>query len=177
MPKIIENARGLIIDEAKRQIEECGYENVTIRSIAKGCSLGLGTFYNYFKSKDKLIATFLLEDWQERIGRICEQSREESDPIKVIKSIHNELCEFIEKNKGIFTSPEAIKSFNNTVSSYHKLLRTQIAEPIYNTLVEAGGYENCGFLSHFIAEAVLTWSVAKKNFDELEPIFSKILKN
>lgn len=176
MPKIIENARGLIIDEAKRQIEEYGYENVTIRSIAKGCSLGLGTFYNYFESKDILIATFLLEDWQERIGRICEQSREECDTIKVIGNIHNDLCEFNENHKGIFTSPEAIKSFNNTVSSYHKLLRIQIAEPIFNSLIASGGYENCEFLSQFIAESILTWSVGKKSFDELEPIFIKLLK-
>ena len=50
MPKIIENVRGMLIDEAKKQIATNGYENVTIRSIAKECGLGLGTFYNYFKS-------------------------------------------------------------------------------------------------------------------------------
>ena len=142
MPKIIENARGMLLDEAKRQIEEYGYESVTIRSIAKGCSLGLGTFYNYFKSKDVLIATFLLEDWQERIGRISDKSKEESDPMVVVKCIHDELRGFMTNNKGIFTSPEAIKSFNNSVVGYHKVLRSQIAEPIH-LVCASNGYEDC----------------------------------
>ena len=175
MPKIIENARGMLIGEAKRQIEELGYESVTIRSIAKGCSLGLGTFYNYFKSKDMLIATFLLEDWQDRISRVTEKSREEQDPMAVVKSIYDELTAFIEKNKSIFTSPDAIKSFNNSVSAYHKVLRNQLAEPIRLVCFKSE-YENYDFLSQFIAESVLTWTTAKKNFDELEPIFIKLLK-
>ena len=99
MPKIIENARGMLMDEAKRQIQENGYESVTIRSIAKGCSLGLGTFYNYFKSKDMLIASFLLEDWQQRIAKITEVSQKESDPMAVIKFIYDELKEFMERHK------------------------------------------------------------------------------
>lgn len=173
MPKIIENARGMLLDEARRQIQEQGYENVTIRSIAKGCSLGLGTFYNYFKSKDMLIATFLLEDWQERIKRITDKSREVRDPMVVVKYIHDELREFMTNNKDIFTSPEAIKTFNNSVSGYHKMLRNQIAEPIRLACATAG-YEECDFLSEFVAEATLTWTVGKKSFEELSPMLNKL---
>jgi AcrR family transcriptional regulator len=173
MPKIIENVRGMLLDEAQRQIAENGYESVTIRSIAKGCSLGLGTFYNYFKSKDMLVASFLLEDWQNRIIRVNEKSREEADPMVVVKYIYDELKGFIENHNSIFTSPTAIKSFNNSVSGYHKMLRSQIAEPI-RTVCVAGGYDNCDFLAQFVAEATLTWTVGNKSFDELSPILSKL---
>ena len=173
MPKIIENARGMLMDEAKRQIAEQGYESVTIRSIAKGCALGLGTFYNYFKSKDMLVASFLLEDWQNRIVQVNEKSRGEADPMVVVKYIYDELKDFTESHHSIFVSPTAIKSFNNTVSGYHKVLRTQIAEPIRAACI-AGGYENCDFLSQFVAEATLTWTVGKKSFDELSPILIKL---
>ena len=173
MPKIIENVRGMLLDEAKRQIEEQGYESVTVRSIAKGCSLGLGTFYNYFKSKDMLIASFLLEDWQNRIAKINEMSREENEPMSVVKYVHYELKEFIEAHRGIFTSPEAIRSFNNTVSGYHKILRKQIAEPIRH-VCEVSGYENSDFLAEFVAEATLSWTVGKKSFEELSPILNKL---
>ena len=50
MPKIIANVREQIIEVAKRQIEELGYENTTIRSVAKGCGIAVGTVYNYFSS-------------------------------------------------------------------------------------------------------------------------------
>ena len=57
MPKIIENLEKRLIAEAKRQIAESGYGATTIRSVAKGCNVGVGTVYNYFPSKDALIAT------------------------------------------------------------------------------------------------------------------------
>ena len=173
MPKIIENVRGLIIDEAKKQISENGYDNVTIRSIAKACSLGTGTFYNYFKSKDMLIATFLLEEWNERISRVTEISEREADPMVIIRSIYDELNEFIERNDTIFKSAEAIKSFNNFVGGYHKILRGQIAVPIYNSCIK-GEYENPQFLSEFCAESILTWSVAKKDFNHIASVMKKL---
>lgn len=173
MPKIIENVREKIIAEAKRQIEESGYESVTIRNIARGCSLGLGTFYNYFKSKDVLIATFLLEDWQERISRVIAESEGENDPLAVTQMLCDEISQFIESNKRIFTANEAIKSFNATVGSYHKVLRAQIAEPIKSACI-AGGYEDAEFLSLFVAESTLTWVTAGKTYGELASVFTKL---
>lgn len=173
MPKIIENVRGMIIEEAQKQIAENGYENVTIRSIAKGCGLGLGTFYNYFKSKDMLIATFLLEDWKSRMTMIRERNARETDPMKVICDLHGEISDFIKVHNNIFISPTAIKSFNTTGGNYHKFLRSQVADPIYNTCVLTN-HENAEFLSLFVAEAVITWTVAGKNFDEIAKIVSKL---
>lgn len=173
MPKIIENVRGLLIDEAQRQIEENGYDNVTIRSIARGCALGVGTFYNYFKSKDMLIATFLLEDWQERMSRVNAVSEGVSDPMTVIESIHNELAEFTKKHHSIFISREARKTFNSSVGEKHGMLRAQVAAPIYRACL-AGGFENPEFLSEFAAEAVLNWTVEGKKLDELSAIISKL---
>ena len=37
MPKIIENIREQLMNEAKLQIAERGYKNTTIRSVAGGC--------------------------------------------------------------------------------------------------------------------------------------------
>ena len=39
MPKIIANVKEQIIEETKKQIEKYGYENITIRSIAKECGI------------------------------------------------------------------------------------------------------------------------------------------
>ena len=61
MPKIIENLKERLLTEAKVQIDRDGYESVTIRSIAKGCGVGVGTVYNYFPSKEALIANLLLQ--------------------------------------------------------------------------------------------------------------------
>ena len=65
MPKIIENIRENLMAEARKQVMELGYSAMTIRSVAKACGVGVGTVYNYFPSKDMLVASFMLTDWQQ----------------------------------------------------------------------------------------------------------------
>ena len=173
MPKIIENVRGMLLEEAQKQIVENGYETVTIRSIAKGCGLGLGTFYNYFKSKDMLIATLLLDDWKCRITKIKENYADESNPMIIVRALHDEVNNFITVHQNIFTAPSAIKSFSITGPGYHKFVRNQVAEPIKKSC-ELAGLENADFLSLFVAESVVTWTVAKKDYSEIEAIVSKL---
>lgn len=61
MPKILEDPVKRLIAETRRQIREQGYRATTIRSVAKGCGVGVGTVYNYFDSKEQLTAAFLAE--------------------------------------------------------------------------------------------------------------------
>ena len=173
MPKIIENVRGMLINEAKEQIAINGYENVTIRSIARGCGLGLGTFYNYFKSKDLLIATFLFEDWQKRISVVSETYENESDPMVVVHALYDEISDFIHVYENIFTSPSAIKTFSTTSPEYHKFVRDQVAAPICKSCVLAE-LNNPEFLSLFVAESVVTWTVAHKDYEEIAAIVHKL---
>ena len=70
MPKIIENLENRLLAETEKQIREVGYSTMTVRSVAKACGVGVGTVYNYFASKDALVAGFMLEDWQRCIGAI-----------------------------------------------------------------------------------------------------------
>ena len=46
MPKIIENLPERLAEEARGQIEESGYAAMTIRSVAKGCGVGVGICRN-----------------------------------------------------------------------------------------------------------------------------------
>ena len=80
MPKIIENLENRLIEEAKKQIEASGYGATTIRSVAAGCGVGVGTVYNYFSSKDELLATYLLSDWNGCIAAIHTVSEHSDSP-------------------------------------------------------------------------------------------------
>ena len=173
MPKIIENLRDKLISEAKDQIAINGFEGVTIRSIAKGCGIGLGTFYNYFKSKDMLIVTFLLEDWNERFNKLAKKHQNENDPMVVVHALYEEVSDFIKIYNAIFTAPSAIKTFSTVSPEYHRFVRNQVAAPIKSSCVLAG-FDNAEFLSLFVAESVITWTVAKKSYDEIADIVSKL---
>lgn len=167
MPKIIENLKERLLAEAKQQIAESGYEAVTIRSIAKGCGVGVGTVYNYFPSKEALIATYLLEDWQGCLAAIQAAAAGSEAPQPVLRCIYDQLVGFSRRHEAIFRAEAAASGFAGSFSQYHDLLRAQLAAPLL-------GFCGHDFTAQFVAESLLTWSIAGKTFDEIYEILKKL---
>jgi len=130
MPKIIENLEKKLIEEAKRQIEESGYDAMTIRSIAKACEVGVVTVYNYFPSKEALIATHLLEDWNKCVTAITAVSTYSDTPRPVVLCIYDQLTAFAQRHMAIFRDEGASATFAGSFSKYHGMLRSQLAAPL-----------------------------------------------
>lgn len=166
MPKRIENARGLLLKEAKRLLEQEGYEKLTMRSVANACGLGVGTAYNYFSSKDTLVASVMLEDW-----RRCLEKMKESELIGMerLSFVYTTLGEFLVAHQTLFSDQGAKASYNSSSVRFHKELRTQLAEVILPVCREE-------FLSAFLAESILRWIVEKVPFETLQPIFHKLIQ-
>ena len=173
MPKIIENVREQLLAEAKKQISERGYANTTIRSVAGECGLAVGTVYNYFPSKDMLIASFMAEDWLECTKDIRKNSPD--DPKSYLHGIYVALHRFEDKYSLLFTDADAIKVFTSVFAQRHKQLREQIADFVL-PLCQNSGESSPEFLSRFVAEALLTWTVTGVAFDELCPLLLKLIK-
>jgi len=173
MPKIIENVREQLLNEAKRQILENGYAKTTIRSVATSCGLGIGTVYNYFQSKDMLVASFVAEDWKKHLKQIEEQASK--DPEEVIKSMYHNLSIFMEKYNTLFCDSDASKVYMTVLSTRHKQLRTQLARCL-KSVCEKASVQDKEFLAEWIAESLLTWTVAGKSFDEQYEIIKQIIK-
>lgn len=167
MPKIIENVREQLLAEAKKQILERGYANTTIRSVAGACGLGVGTVYNYFKSKEMLIATFVYEDWKKHLNEM--QRLPTDDPYMLLGGIYHSLKCFADENETLFSDADAAKLVSVGSSSRHKMLRDQIADfilPICETR----------FCAEFVAESLICWSMENTDFDTVYPLFEKIIK-
>lgn len=160
MPKIIQNLDSRLIEEAKKQIEEVGYSAMTIRSVAKACGVGVGTVYNYFSSKDDLLATYMLEDWNRCIAAINAVSTYSDTPAPVLRCIYDQLCQYAHRHQTIFRDDAAAASFAGSFSRYHGLLRSQLAQPLRK-------FCSSDYASEFIAEALLTWTMAGKHFEEI----------
>ena len=167
MPKIIENLPQRLAEEARRQIEQSGFSAMTIRSVAKGCGVGVGTVYNYYSSKEELVATFMLSDWKDCVAAIqcCADGSETLEP--VLLTVYEKLRLFLEEYDPIFRDEAAAISYTGSTSRYHSVLRSQIASPIRKFCRD-------DFTAEFIAEAMLTWTVAGKDFDELKGILLRI---
>lgn len=167
MPKIIENLEAKLIAEARRQIEESGYGAMTIRSVAKECGVGVGTVYNYFPSKEALIATHLLEDWSQCVAAIQAVSTYSDTPKPVVFCIYDQLLAFAKRHQAIFRDEAAASAFAGSFSHYHSLLRSQLAAPLRK-------FCSSDFASEFIAESLLTWSMSGKSFDDIYGMVDKL---
>ena len=167
MPKIIENLRDGLLVEAKQQIIERGYKNTTVRSVANACGVAVGTVYNYFKSKDMLIASFILDDWLECVGEIASYPKD--DRCALLSFIHHSLRRFAEKHSSLFADKDAARVFNTAFSERHKQLRAQLSELI----LPISGDE---FTAEYTAEALLTWTMAGKSFEEIYSLLPEAIK-
>lgn len=169
MPKIIENLRQTLLDEARSQVLSCGYSAMTIRSVAKACGVSVGAVYNYFPSKDTLIATFMLDRWQHCLSAILSVAQEAPDPTSVLRCIYDQLVVYLQEHRSLFRDEAAAAGFAGSFSKYHGLLRSQLAAPLLRFFPDA-------FTCDFIAEALLTWTVAGKGFEEQFLLIQKLYK-
>ena len=167
MPKIIANLENRLMEEAGNQVATSGYSEVTIRSVAAACGVGVGTVYNYFPSKDDLLAAYMLRDWKACIAAIEAVRRNSSHPEPVVRSIYDQLHLFAQKHQGIFRDPSAAASFAGSFSRYHKLLRTQLSQPLEKFCKDS-------FRAEFLAEALLTWTMDGRSFEEIYGILENL---
>ena len=173
MPKIIEQLREKLLVEAKKQIQEQGYAKTTIRSVAAALDVGVGTVYNYFESKEMLIATFVYEDWKEYLQSMAALPKD--DERILLGGIFDALKQFSLEHERLFSDNDAERTVSTGSSTRHKILRDQIASFIL-PICETKGIKSPCFTAEFLAESIICWSMEKKDFDEIYPILEKIIK-
>ncbi len=165
MPKILLDLKEKLLQEVETLLLEEGYAAVTIRKVAKRCGVGVGTVYNYFPSKDAMLAEYLLVDWRKAIAAI-EVVTENGEA--VARCIYDQLLSFAGSHSAVFLDETARGSFSGSFSPYHSLLRSQLSQPLRRFCRDE-------FTAQFVAEALLTWTVAGKEFceiwDMLSPLF------
>ena len=172
MPKILDSMREQLLAAARRQVESNGYAKTTIRSIAAECGIAVGTVYNYFPSKDMLIATVLSEDWRASINAIA--AHETDDSKTRLKRIYDALLGFSGRYQAIFSDADAEKTYHRTFGTRHRQLREQLAALI---LPACGDEPDCAFLSEFIAESLLTWTLEGRPFEDIYQLIQRMIKN
>jgi AcrR family transcriptional regulator len=77
--------RGRIVEAARRLFAEQGYQSTTIEQVADAADVGVGTLYNYFGAKERL----LLGVFADATARVLDQGRAAiteppADPIEAI---------------------------------------------------------------------------------------------
>ena len=169
MPKIIENLRDQLLQEARKQIAERGYTGTTVRSVAEACGVGVGTVYNYFSSKEMLIAAFMMEDWQKQLDAMAALPKDQ--PEALLRGVYEALCAYAAGHQDLFSDEGAAKAISLGFAPRHRMLREQLTGFILP--VCTGG--NASFTAAFIAESLISWAMESTPFDTLYPVIHKLI--
>ena len=181
MPKILTNMRQMLLDKTAVILKEEGYSHLSIRRIANECHVATGTVYNYFKSKDEMVAGIMIEDWDKTVddmkkavsGFAIEASIHSGDPDHTENSRHSD-DPHTDFSNGMVDIAMSIRDFNNRysvtfgqfeaaggspgiVQKYHHLLRDQI-DDIMLVLLENTGSEHLKSVIPILSETILTIS-------------------
>ena len=79
-------ARQQILSAAARQFEVHGFANTSIAGIMQAAQLGVGTFYNYFASKEEVLLTLaknLREEVSKNIFAACDENQSSAELLEL----------------------------------------------------------------------------------------------
>lgn len=94
MPKIINNVRENILDQANKILKDKGRKSLNIRTIAYSCEIGVGTFYNYFPSKSDLFFALYEKELKLFGDKIQEVSKDNVDFETKMEQVFDAMTDF-----------------------------------------------------------------------------------
>lgn len=128
-----------------------GFKDTNVSDITKMTGIGVGTFYNYYPSKEKLFLEIFLEENVKLKKRIMESIDLDDDPLKVVKEVLSMNM------SGIYTNPILRQWYNKDVfSKIERLYREEKG----NSIVD--------FLYDSFAETIKKWQAEGKMRDDID---------
>lgn len=174
MPKIIAELRGDLLEKAREVLFGQGYEALTMRGIAGACSVAVGTVYNYFPSKDMLVASVTLDDWQGALGRMAALPPADT-AVQALEEVFRELVSFYDQYRGIWREYTAAGHAAPVTGPYHQQLVEQLGGMVEAALAPFGPLCTPA-LPGFLAESLLSAAAGGwERFEALKPIFVRLL--
>lgn len=154
MPKVIHGIKDNILKRADELIELGEYDKFSIRSIAKDCSIGVGTLYNYFPSKDELLKAVIDKHWQAMLDSVDKRCATAATVTDGICYICEGLRDFSEKHTDFWIT-SIIGSYNHSAcSEWKKTLRPAVMER-FAKLCERLGCKQDAELLPAVAEIII----------------------
>jgi len=175
MPKIIPELRTSLIQAARKSLLESELHDINVRKIARECGTAVGTVYNYFPSKEALIAESMMGDWLECVRNMREGANIESQPLDVIHATVTALREFTSKYKPVWNKNADERKSLLSLESRHNQVIAEISDAVYETLARFDLlYDK--YLPEVVAELVLLASRTENGFERIAPLLERTLR-
>lgn len=155
MAKKIQNAKEKIFSVAKKHLFEKGYMGLTLRQVAAQSGIAVGTIYNYYPSKDMLVASIMAEDWLVSIEAMETACTDALTVEQGVRVIYDAITDYIQKYEPIWSE---YKGIPNGFGQYKSMLRKQLSNLIARLLELLGHKEDVG-LCPLLSETILTCAI------------------
>lgn len=141
----MDDKKAVLFDCARELFAAKGFKDTGVADITRQAGFSVGTFYNYYPSKDKLFAEILEQETAELMKRIMESVNPDDDPVKLIK-------QFLVLNmQGMLSNPILSQWYNPDV--YSKIERA---------FREEDGLSGIDFLYRYFIKLVEKWQAEGK---------------
>jgi AcrR family transcriptional regulator len=134
MPKIYDDLKETIIQEAKTIIVSEGYSKLNMREVAKASGIAVGTIYNYFPTKDTLISELMYLHWLEFIAEIKSVQLAEGDLFVKFRKIYSLLESFLDIFKDTWLK---VNRNEKGMTKEHYKQKQEVVDLFVDTLEEA----------------------------------------
>lgn len=173
MPKIIPELKERFISAAKRRLSESN--DVTIRQVAQDCETAVGTVYNYFPSKEALLAEVMMEDWLICGEHMRSDAMNAANPLDAVRATTMALRGFTAKYAALWRNYAGARDSMETLNSRHHLIIKEIALAAAQT-IEHFDVSGDAYLPEVLAELILYASRTDDGFERIANALEKILK-
>ena len=174
MPKAIDDLHNTILREARPILVTHGYEQLTIRNVARICGVAVGTVYRYFDSKDELVSEIQRGDWEPCKSRMRSVAETVSSPVDGLQAISDCIRDFIRQYATAWAEYRTIYRYSPALSKAYESFISDIAEIVHPMMLRFFP-DYSPVLSEFLARTVLAVSAeSTAKFEELRPVFEKL---
>lgn len=174
MPKMIPELQEKFIAAARKRIFDGESGKMTIRQIAADCGTATGTVYNYFPSKQVLIAAVIQEDWDQCIQQMDVHIETARTAMEGLQGICAALRTFTIRHSLFWDHYGASGITRGKLTTYHHQVINQIDSPV-RALLERFDLLFDPYLSTVIAEILLHAARSDNGFSRVEPTLNKLL--
>ena len=170
MPKIIPELREKILLAAKKRLKEDEKHDFSTRQLAKDLDIAAGTIFNYFSTKEEILAYVMLEDWQKCLGEMRAASEEEPGIREGFTKMEALLRSFSVPYRQIWSGYDHL----GPVRERHGELIRQITAPV-RTMLERFGKALSETELGVLSEMLLTASQREEGtLERIFPVMEKI---
>ena len=180
MPKNLNNVKEDILLVTRQLLKETGYSNLSIRNIAAKCGVASGTVYNYYSSKNEIIAEILNNEWNLMLRRIDQSTKTSLSVIDKLEIMFNELNYFMNNVHGFCFDTYPIGNDNEmsicTIKEKKQLLRNQLSEKIISFIDNSEPFKDeATNICHTISIILIAYSNEKSDFSKLRSSLSALV--